>query len=74
MEVSLSNKSSCFRCSWPTAGVAVGAGELGEEGAKELAEVKEKLEEARVALHAAHDDNQALRRRISILEERDSHA
>jgi len=53
-------------------GVAVGAGELGEEGAKELAEVKVKLEEARVGLRAAFHENEALRRRIAVLEESDS--
>jgi len=49
-------------------GVAVGAGELGEDTAKELRRVKSELEESRFALTRAQDDNQELRARVTWLE------
>ena len=49
-------------------GVAVGAGELGEDTAKELSRVKSELEESRFALTRAQDENQELRARVTWLE------
>ncbi|KIL69657.1 hypothetical protein M378DRAFT_190071 [Amanita muscaria Koide BX008] len=49
-------------------GIAVGAGELEEEDAKELAEVRRKLEETRSTLAIVRDENETLRRRIAAYE------
>jgi hypothetical protein len=47
-------------------GVAVGAGEIGEETLKELTETKEKLQQTLAALSAARDENRELRRRAGL--------
>ncbi|KAI9466254.1 hypothetical protein BJY52DRAFT_1143243 [Lactarius psammicola] len=49
-------------------GVAVGAGEIGEDTAKELARVKYELEESRSALVQTQEENQELRARVTWLE------
>ena len=46
-------------------GIAVGAGELGEEQAKDLAETKEELRQALAALQTAREENQELRARLA---------
>ena len=46
-------------------GIAVGAGELGEEQAKDLAETKEELRQALAALQTAREENQELRARMA---------
>ncbi|KAI0748270.1 hypothetical protein C8Q80DRAFT_1270698 [Daedaleopsis nitida] len=50
-------------------GIAVGAGELGEEQAKDLAETKERLNHALSSLQAARAENQQLRARIASLQQ-----
>lgn len=50
------------------AGVAVGAGEIGEDTIKELARVKGELGETRLALTQARDENQTLRDNVARLE------
>ncbi|KAF8628401.1 hypothetical protein AX15_003925 [Amanita polypyramis BW_CC] len=53
-------------------GVAVGAGELGEEGAKRLAEIEKELHETRTALRTVCIENDGLKHRIAVLEGGDS--
>ncbi|KAF8350795.1 hypothetical protein F5887DRAFT_940932 [Amanita rubescens] len=55
-------------------GVAVGAGELGEEEAKEFAETKKELAKTTAALRAVSEENETLKRKIAALEGRDSYA
>ncbi|KAI9446415.1 hypothetical protein H4582DRAFT_2124870 [Lactarius indigo] len=49
-------------------GVAVGAGEIGEDTIKELARVKYELEESRSALAQTREENQELHARVTWLE------
>ncbi|KAK7693636.1 hypothetical protein QCA50_003205 [Cerrena zonata] len=49
-------------------GIAVGAGDLGEENVKALIETKQELESTTRALTEAQDENQRLRARIAWLE------
>jgi hypothetical protein len=49
--------------SFVSPGIAVGAGELQEETVRQLAETSRELEEARVALHNALNENKDLRSR-----------
>ena len=52
----------------PSAGVAVGAGEIEEDTLKELAKVKRELEESRSTLVQTREENQDLRARVTWLE------
>ena len=52
----------------PSAGVAVGAGEIQEDTLKELAKVKRELEESRSTLVQTREENQDLRARVTWLE------
>ncbi|KAK7043583.1 hypothetical protein VNI00_008194 [Paramarasmius palmivorus] len=47
-------------------GIAVGAGELGEEGAKELADTQRELGRVRDQLEATRRENQRLRERLNV--------
>jgi hypothetical protein len=50
-------------------GIAVGAGELGEADAKELASIRRVLEKAEADLYAARNENEELRKRVTSLEQ-----
>ncbi|KAF8636571.1 hypothetical protein AX17_003382 [Amanita inopinata Kibby_2008] len=54
-------------------GIAVGAGELEEEEAKQFAETKRLLEETRMELAAVRNENAGLKRRLSVIEGNDSY-
>lgn len=54
--------------------MAVGAGELGEEEAKEFASTKKELAKTRAALSTVSEENETLKRKIAALEGRDSYA
>jgi len=49
-------------------GITVGAGELGEEDAKQIAETRQRLSSALMELDSLHNENQDLRRRVQALE------
>ncbi len=53
--------------------MAVGAGELGEEEAKEFADTKKELAKTIAALRAVSEENETLKRKIATLEGRDSY-
>ncbi|KAL0947021.1 hypothetical protein HGRIS_013165 [Hohenbuehelia grisea] len=50
-------------------GITVGAGEIGEEDAKELAQIRQQLSASRSELAAIRSENQELRRRLGTLEQ-----
>ena len=55
----------------PLAGIAVSAGELDEEQARELAETREKLKNTLSSLQASRGENRLLRLRLSRYEPTD---